>query len=1479
MTKKIRFLLCALAIIIGSAGAMAQEPAEIESAEDLKDVCEDVDMSEEDYFKLMADIETSQTFEVNRSLTLDLNGHSITNSGDYCFSIQSGYMLTIIDNSTGQTKGSINYTGEGDKGAIFIESGGALIASGITITATNGDAVNNNEGAAILSGCIISGNKGIANFGTMSVTGCSISGNETAIQNEKGTLSINMGDNPSACTISGGDSGIYNQMNGTIAIGSGVSIKSCSWGGITNIGGTVMLNAWPAFGTGDEKNGCDIWLMKGNQIAIGANITAAPAAPITVRVTDNFDNDLGATDLPQTITTGYAAHMKDAQSAVIDPASVFAYYTDTPGYMIALGGDNNSEAVLAYDAGGNTGGDIADITVTGPTESGDEVSWTFTMPDYSVKAEVEYVDAAFSLTRTVNEQDMTIGYYETLAEAVAAAAKGDGIEQLADFETADMVTIDKYVHLNLNGHTYTSTNTTAAITVAESVSFHLNCNINDKDINGTLTNSSTTGGKGIIVEYGGNLNAEYVSIVSASDDAIYNKGNADFYSSSITGKRGIYDLAESSFNNTSISATDYGIYEAGFDANLYSGTSISGCSKAGVYCSGDYVCFRGMPTFGTGDDANGTDIWLANGTHIEFGSYFTYTPGPKITVRATDSEGNDIVPDESRLIITAGYADHFTDEYYQVIEPRNIFAWYDNTAPIGISLDGDEAILEEMNADNAIFVLNHEFCGLQGKTEYFMNLASAVAAAHGGDEIIQQTNYETADMVTIDKEVNLYLDGHNYTSSHATAAITVAEDVKFYLDGYNGNSEDNSKLQNISTTGGKCIIVESGGQLGASVMDFASASDYAIYNKSMAILNFCSVTGKSGIYTSDDCTISYSSISDAEYGIYVAGGNATVFSGCNFSRCSTAGIACIDGQVTLEATPTFGTGSDTNGEDIWLFNGTHIEFDNNFTYTPGPKITVYVSESENQALDIADMPLTITANYADYFTDESGMIDPNTVFAWYDKTQPVAFGFDGSGDVRIGTGTAIVNVPDATTGGTTTFYDNIQDAADAALAGYVAADGDTPAIVPRLTLLDDIEVDEEWNFEGDGATDVELIIDLNGHKVSRPDGNTLYIDEHVSMTIDDSGEGGSIESKGNAAISSEGSLHILGGTFIAPLFCIENNGTLTVSGGTFDNSDGGYAINNDGPLTLTVLPTFYHGSTEGCIDILLSSTDPITFTKAITEAPESPIVIDMSETFNEPITSGYGTYVRNDNGVIDHADVFVSYYDNVNMRLNDDNEIIVSQMVPMPYEFPVGNSTYYSNTGLKLMEGYENLKIYTVTGISGNTVVLTEIKSRTFPANTPVILSNTGDKVEEASFYVAGDNYDEADFAAALAADLGTETVAEEFKGTATDIDAIGFTADTEYYGLRVNDFVRLRTDGPVGAHHCWLEISKAIEIGGAGASRMTIQWPGEDTAMAITGAGVADKGAGTASDDALYSIDGRRVAGTPKKGLYIRGGQKVVVR
>ena len=365
---------------------------EINDAVQLESACNMTSGNEGILYILDADIETDIYFDVKSCLKLDLNGHSITSSGMECFFINDNATLMIVDSSTGEQKGSVICTYDGESIAIWIRNGAKLIADGVTVTSANDYAIKNEGGTAEISGCTVSGYRGIYNLASMTVTGGSISGTDTAIKNEHGSISVNTGENPAACTISGGVKGIYNQFTGNVTLGSGVNIANYTKFAIQNAWGTVTLNAWPTFSAANSAGVSDIWLFQGQKITIGNAITAAPAKKICVRLTDIDDNDLTAADLPVTFTSSYASHVIDGSSNVIDPAEVFTYYDSSADFTFVLGGDNKSEAILTVDpANAPVGYDLTSIL--SPTASGDfNIDWEFEMPDYDVTVTIVYDD-------------------------------------------------------------------------------------------------------------------------------------------------------------------------------------------------------------------------------------------------------------------------------------------------------------------------------------------------------------------------------------------------------------------------------------------------------------------------------------------------------------------------------------------------------------------------------------------------------------------------------------------------------------------------------------------------------------------------------------------------------------------------------------------------------------------------------------------------------------------------------------------------------------------------------------------------------------------------------------------------------------------------------------------------------------------------------------------------------------------------------
>ena len=188
--------------------------------------------------------------------------------------------------------------------------------------------------------------------------------------------------------------------------------------------------------------------------------------------------------------------------------------------------------------------------------------------------------------------------------------------------------------------------------------------------------------------------------------------------------------------------------------------------------------------------------------------------------------------------------------------------------------------------------------------------------------------------------------------------------------------------------------------------------------------------------------------------------------------------------------------------------------------------------------------------------------------------------------------------------------------------------------------------------------------------------------------------------------------------------------------------------------------------------------------------------------------------------------------------------------------------TYYKDEPLK--EEEEDIELYTISSVNGDQAVLSD-KSDAMPSNTPMLVYNNSDETKVILLIPCN----EPDLAI---------TVAPEFKGTNED-KAQGATgngpwrmaANTKYYGCNGNDFVWIKTDGPVAAHRCWIEISTANA-----PSRLTIVFEKEGTTDIVS----MEDGRSQMEDGAWYDLSGRKLDGEPTaKGVYIKDGKKVVVK
>ena len=179
----------------------------------------------------------------------------------------------------------------------------------------------------------------------------------------------------------------------------------------------------------------------------------------------------------------------------------------------------------------------------------------------------------------------------------------------------------------------------------------------------------------------------------------------------------------------------------------------------------------------------------------------------------------------------------------------------------------------------------------------------------------------------------------------------------------------------------------------------------------------------------------------------------------------------------------------------------------------------------------------------------------------------------------------------------------------------------------------------------------------------------------------------------------------------------------------------------------------------------------------------------------------------------------------------------------------------------------EGVTVYTVSGVDDNTVLTSEVSGDVIPAYTPVLLYRTeaGADAVKATFNAVGtasDNYN---------ATTGLVTKAEtgfSMLGNATDatITEGGFT-EQPFYSLYNGKFYRYEGTQAIAAHRCILTVSPVYTAPVLNISE-------EITSLTPI---PSPKGEGR---EYFYTLDGRKLDKQPtKKGIYINGGRKVVIK
>lgn len=184
-----------------------------------------------------------------------------------------------------------------------------------------------------------------------------------------------------------------------------------------------------------------------------------------------------------------------------------------------------------------------------------------------------------------------------------------------------------------------------------------------------------------------------------------------------------------------------------------------------------------------------------------------------------------------------------------------------------------------------------------------------------------------------------------------------------------------------------------------------------------------------------------------------------------------------------------------------------------------------------------------------------------------------------------------------------------------------------------------------------------------------------------------------------------------------------------------------------------------------------------------------------------------------------------------------------------PVTVPAGEyMTYYSDSDNLTVDENSGAKLYTITAVSGNIAIATEIPIAN--AGMPFLIFNSTD--EPQTFMLIPTD-----------AEIN-QTFAREFVGTTTATTIAASTTEQSNYAFNGKQFVIVRTALSVAANKAWLEVKNT----NARAINIVL----DET----TGVNEVNE-VNEVSDDTLYDLNGRKVQKPARKGVYVKNGQKVI--
>lgn len=183
-------------------------------------------------------------------------------------------------------------------------------------------------------------------------------------------------------------------------------------------------------------------------------------------------------------------------------------------------------------------------------------------------------------------------------------------------------------------------------------------------------------------------------------------------------------------------------------------------------------------------------------------------------------------------------------------------------------------------------------------------------------------------------------------------------------------------------------------------------------------------------------------------------------------------------------------------------------------------------------------------------------------------------------------------------------------------------------------------------------------------------------------------------------------------------------------------------------------------------------------------------------------------------------------------------------------------ATLYVKEAVVLDETNTDAEIYTISNVTDSEAQLSEA-IKVAPKETPLLVYNKSEQ-------------DKTFLLIPTAATADEVSVAKEFRGTLVEKEMPASSATVDYYVCTGSAFMWVRDAGVIAANRCWLQIG---EQPAASRTRTRSITGGSDT----TGINAVDSEQWT--DDSYYDLQGRKVTQPNRKGIYIKNGQKVILR